>query len=595
MQLTAVSTCIEITMRKSLHNLPQATSSDAIVHETLAPLTHGIALASITGAYLDWISHVAASPDKQREMFESAARKLAAWFRYVRESASGGCPPCTLPQPSDKRFADPAWAGIPFNWSSQAFLLVERWWEEAMTNVPGVSSHHEEVAEFVTRQWLDMLSPSNFVAFNPEVLRYTISTGGSNLIRGAINWQRDATDLLLQHKPRGTEAFVPGKSVALTPGKVIYQNHLIELIQYESMTKETYPEPVLIVPSWIMKYYILDLSPQNSLVRYLLERGHTVLMISWNNPAKGDRDLSLNDYLEMGVMSALQTIEKIAPGARIHAAGYCLGGTLLAIAAAALQRKRANILASMTLLASQLDFEEPGQLGLFIDESQIAYLESIMSSQGYLDGPQMAGAFALINSKDLVWSKLVHEYLMGAQTPMTDLRAWNADATRMPYRMHSEYLRKFYLNNDLAEGRLLVDGKPIALKDLELPVFSVSTERDHVSPWRSAYKIHWLTECEITFVLASGGHNVGIVNPPQKNEYRSSSYRVARRASGGEYIDPDSWLLAADLQQGSWWPEWQSWLAKRSSKKAAALPISGTLALVSSDLEDAPGRYVHIT
>lgn len=582
-------------MKKSLHHPARIGPSDAIFHRALAPLTHGVALASIAAAYLDWASHVAISPDKQREMSESAARKLLAWYKYVYESASGGCPPCTLPQPNDRRFADPAWSNIPFNWAFQAFLLTEQWWNETMANVPGVSVHHEDVAEFITRQWLDMMSPSNFVISNPEILRYTIATGGSNLMRGAINWQQDAVNLLLERKPRGTEAFVPGKDVALTPGKVIYQNHLIELIQYEPKTRKTYPEPILIVPSWIMKYYILDLSPQNSLVRYLLERGHTVLMISWNNPSKDDRDLSLNDYLEMGVMSALRVTAKVAPDTRVHAVGYCLGGTLLAIAAAALQRKRSNILGSVTLLASELDFEEPGQLGLFIDESQVAYLESIMSSQGYLDGRQMAGAFALINSKDLVWSKLVHEYLMGAQTPMTDLRAWNADATRMPYRMHSEYLRKLYLNNELAEGRFQVDGKPIALKDLRLPIFVVSTERDHVSPWRSVYKIHWLTECEITFVLASGGHNVGIVNPPRKNAYQGSSYRIAQRMSGADYVDPDSWLLASRQQNGSWWPEWQSWLVKRSSKKSAATPISGSLALTLAELEDAPGRYVHIT
>jgi polyhydroxyalkanoate synthase len=576
------------------HELIRPGSSDAVVHKALAPLTHGIALASIVGAYLDWISHVAASPSKQRDMLDNAIRKLVTWSNYVHESASGGCPLCALPQPHDKRFANPAWADIPFNWSSQAFLLMEQWWVEAMTEVPGVSAHHEDVAEFVTRQWLDMWSPSNFIAFNPEVLRYTLATGGGNLVRGALNWQQDAINLLSQRKPRGTDAFVPGKSVALTPGKVIYRNHLIELIQYEPITKEVYPEPVLIVPSWIMKYYILDLSPHNSMVKFLLERGHAVLMISWNNPTRNDRDLSLNDYLEMGVMSALRVIKKMAPHTQVHAVGYCLGGTLLAIVAAALQRKRDESLASMSLLASELDFEEPGQLGLFIDESQIAYLESVMSSQGYLDGRQMGGAFALINSKDLVWSKLVHEYLMGAQTPMTDLRAWNADATRMPYRMHSEYLRKLYLNNDLAEGRFIVEGKPIALKDLHLPIFAVSTERDHVSPWRSVYKIHWLTDCEVTFVLTSGGHNVGIVSPPQTNGEQGSSYRVGLRVFGGEYIDPDSWLLASEQRKGSWWPQWQSWLAKRSSEKVAAVSISGNLGLRLADLEDAPGRYVHI-
>jgi len=581
-------------MKKGLRDPPPPGSSDAIVHQALAPSTHGIALASITAAYLDWAYHVAASPDKQREMSGSAVRKLIAWCNYLYGSG-GGCPPCARPQPDDKRFADSGWSTIPFSGALQAFLLTEQWWGEAMSDVPGVSDHHEDVAKFVTRQWLDMLSPSNFVFSNPEILRYTIATGGSNLIRGVINWYQDATNLLLERRPRGTDAFVPGRDVAVTPGKVIYRNRLIELIQYKSDTGATYPEPVLIVPAWIMKYYVLDLSPQNSMVRYLIEHGHTVLMISWNNPTRGDRDLSFGDYLEMGIMSALQTISKMVPDTPIHAVGYCLGGTLLAIAAAALRRRQSNILASMTLLASQLDFEEPGQLGLFIDESQVAYLETIMSSQGYLDGRQMAGAFALINSKDLVWSKLVHEYLMGAQTPMTDLRAWNADATRMPYRMHSEYLRKLYLNNELAEGRFEVDGKPIALKDLRLPIFVVGTERDHVSPWTSVYKIHWLTECEITFVLSSGGHNVGIVNPPLGNGYRRSSYRIAHRDPGGEYVDPDAWLAASRKQKGSWWPEWEAWLAKRSSKKTAAMPISGNLALSLAELEDAPGSYVHVT
>ncbi|WP_353148861.1 alpha/beta fold hydrolase [Pollutimonas bauzanensis] len=581
-------------MEKATQDFTRKGSSDAVLNEAFASFTHGIALASIVGAYLDWISHAAASPDKQRDMLESVLRKLSAWGKYVHDSASGKCSPCTQPQPHDKRFANPAWADIPFNWSSQAFLLTEQWWVEAMTNVPGVSAHHEDVAEFVTRQWLDMLSPSNFITSNPEVLRYTFATGGGNLIRGALNWQQDAINLLCHRKPRGTDDFIPGEKVALTPGKVIYRNHLIELIQYEPVTKEVYPEPILIVPSWIMKYYILDLSPQNSLVKYLLEQGHTVLMISWNNPTKNDSNLSFNDYLDMGVMSALRVVKKVMPHTQIHAVGYCLGGTILAIAAAALQRKKDDTLASMTLLASALDFEEPGQLGLFIDESQIAYLETIMSSQGYLDGRQMAGAFALINSKDLVWSKLIHEYLMGAQTPMTDLRAWNADATRMPYRMHSEYLRKLYLNNDLAEGRFIVDGKPIALKDLRVPVFSVGTERDHVSPWRSVYKIHWLTDCEVTFVLTSGGHNVGIVNPPEENGYPDSSYRTALRAFGGDYMDPDSWLMASEQRAGSWWPQWQSWLAKRSSGKVPAPAISGDLVLPLADLDDAPGRYVHI-
>lgn len=582
-------------MEKAAEDRSPTQLADALVHQSLLPFTHGIASAALVGAYLDWASHLAASPGKQRDMLESAARKWVGWARYVSDSAMGQCAPCTQPQPQDKRFRDAAWEKAPFNWASQAFLSIEQWWREAMDGVPGVSSHHQDVAEFVTRQWLDVWSPSNFAPSNPEVLRHTIASGGGNLARGALNWQRDAMDLLLHRKPRGAEAFVPGKDVALTPGKVIYRNALIELIQYAPTTKTTFPEPVLIVPAWIMKYYILDLSPHNSLVKYLVDSGHTVFMISWNNPAKEDRDLVIADYLEMGVMSALRVVKKATAQKQIHAVGYCLGGTLLAIAAATLGRRRDHTLASMTLLASQLDFKEPGQLGLFIDESQIAHLESIMAAQGYLDGRQMAGAFALINSKDLVWSKLVHEYLMGAQTPLTDLRAWNADATRMPYRMHSEYLRQLYLNNDLAEGRFKVNDKPVALQDLRLPIFVVGTENDHVSPWKSVFKAHLLTDCEITYTLTTGGHNVGIVNPPvAASKDKRYSYRIATRDSKGQYVDPEAWLLAADQHEGSWWPAWQAWLADRSSKPVAALPVSGKLALKLEQLDDAPGHYVGI-
>ncbi|TCT10142.1 polyhydroxyalkanoate synthase [Paralcaligenes ureilyticus] len=582
-------------MEKIVENQTRTQLADALIHETMLPITHGIASASLVGAYLDWASHLAVSPGKQRDMLESAARKWVQWVMYVSNSAMGNCAPCAQPQPQDKRFRGAAWGKIPFNWSVQAFLSMEQWWSDAMTDVPGVSLHHQNVAEFVTRQWLDVWSPSNFVSSNPEVLRYTLASGGDNLVRGASNWQRDTMDLLSHRKLRDTETFLPGKDVALTSGKVIYRNHLIELIQYAPTTKTTFPEPVLIVPAWIMKYYILDLSPHNSLVKYLVDHGHTVFMISWNNPTKDDRDLAISDYLDMGIMSALRMIKEVTPEKQIHAVGYCLGGTLLAIAAATLARDGDRILASMTLLASQLDFKEPGQLGLFIDESQIAYLESIMAAQGYLDGRQMAGAFALINSKDLVWSKLVHEYLMGGQTPLTDLRAWNADATRMPYRMHSEYLRKLYLNNDLAEGRFAVNGKPIALQDLRLPIFVVGTESDHVSPWKSVFKVHLLTDCETTYVLTTGGHNVGIVNPPVESaKHTGHSYKIMTRAPEGRYIDPEAWLLQADQQEGSWWPAWQAWLACRSSKAVAALPISEKLSSKMTEFEDAPGRYVGI-
>jgi polyhydroxyalkanoate synthase len=438
-----------------------------------------------------------------------------------------------------------------------------------------------------------MNSPSNSVLGNPEVLRQTLASGGQNLARGAANWWRDAVAVLTGGGPAGAERFTPGQSVAVTPGQVVLRNRLIELIQYQPTRARVHPQPVLIVPSWIMKYYILDLSPHNSMVKYLLDQGHSVFMISWHNPDADDRDLGLNDYLEQGVFAALDAVKRVMPGTGVHAVGYCLGGTLLAIAAAALAGQSASPLRTLSLLAAQIDFEEPGELGLFIDESQVAFLEDLMAERGYLDGRQLAGAFALINSKDLVWSKLVHEYLMGAQTPLTDLRAWNADATRLPYRMHSQYLHQLYLNNDFAEGRYTVRGKPVVASDIRLPVFAVATERDHVSPWLSVYKIHLLTDTEVTFVLTSGGHNVGIVNPAAgPAASRDAMHRVAVHAADAPYQDPQTWLGHANQRNGSWWPTWQAWLKSHSSAPVKPKPIGGSGPKRLPALGQAPGRYV---
>ena len=326
-------------------------------------------------------------------------------------------------------------------------------------------------------------------------------------------------------------------------------------------------EPILIVPAWIMKYYILDLSPANSLVRFLVERGHTVFIISWKNPGPEDRELRMDDYRTLGVMEALRAIRTIVPGARVHAVGYCLGGTLAAIAAAAMARDGEDCLQSLTLFAAETDFTEAGELMLFIDETEVAFLEDIMWDQGYLDTRQMAGAFQLLRSNDLIWSRLVHDYLLGQRQPMTDLMAWNADATRMPYRMHSEYLRKLFLNNELAQGRYIVGSRPITLTDIRAPIFTVATERDHVAPWRSVFKIHLLVDSDVTFVLTSGGHNAGIVSEPG---HPRRSYQIATRKEGEIYIDPNQWQAVIPRCEGSWWPAWQSWLESHSTGQVAS-------------------------
>jgi polyhydroxyalkanoate synthase subunit PhaC len=558
----------------------------------LARLAHGISPASVTGAYADWLSHLLVSPSKQADLAASAMRKWLTWLQYAARSGQGGCKPCIQPAPNDKRFARAEWQAPPFDLLAQAFLLQEQWAHEAAAGVRGVSKHHEDLVDFTARQVLDMMSPSNFVATNPQVLAATGATAGRNLIEGAANWWRDAMAVLSDGRPRGVEKFEPGEAVALTPGKVVLRNRLMELIQYEPTTPKVHAQPVLIVPSWIMKYYILDLTPQESLVKYLVAQGHTVFIVSWKNPLGDDRDLGLDDYLELGPLAAVEEVKKRGGAAGIHAVGYCLGGTLLSIAAAVIGSKPRNPLKTVSLLAAETDFEEPGELGLFIDESQISFLEDLMAERGYLDGRQMAGAFQLINSKDLVWSKLVHEYLMGAQSEVNALQAWNADATRLPARMHSEYLRKLYLHNELAEGDYKVRGRAIDLGDIKVPMFVVATERDHVSPWKSVYKIQRLTQAPVTFVLTSGGHNVGIVNPPgDAAKAVGASYRIALHAPHKAPADPQAWRDAAPSFEGSWWPCWEQWLAKHSSGQVKAQPVRGLIEGGQPVL--APGRYVH--
>ncbi len=484
-----------------------ASSLDRLHQAWQARFTGGLSPASLLLAYVDWLVHLSNSPGSRARLIEHAWRDALQFAAYAARSADAQTPPCVEPRPQDRRFTDAAWHSFPFTLFTQGFLLAEQWWQNATTSIPGVSHHHEDVVSFTARQWLDMVAPSNFVLTNPDILEATIAQGGANLLRGLRDLQEDWQHMLTGQKPVGAEDFVVGKTVGVTPGNVVYRNQLIELIQYTPTTEIVYAEPVLIVPAWIMKYYILDLSPHNSLVKYLVDHGHTVFLISWKNPGSEERDLGMEDYLRLGPMAALQAISAIIPERKIHTAGYCLGGTLLAIAAAAMAQEHDERLASMTLFAAQTDFTEAGELQLFIDESQVTYLENLMWEQGYLDASQMAAAFQLLRSNDLIWSRVVHEYLLGEREGMFDLMAWNADATRLPYRMHTEYLRSLFLHNDLFEGRYRVDSLPITLEDVRVPIFAVGTVRDHVAPWRSVYKIALLTDTDVTFLLTSGGHN----------------------------------------------------------------------------------------
>jgi polyhydroxyalkanoate synthase len=361
----------------------------------------------------------------------------------------------------------------------------------------------------------------------------------------------------------------------------------MELIQYAPTTPRVHAEPILIVPAWIMKYYILDLSPSNSMIRWLVERGHTVFAISWKNPGANERDLGMADYDHLGVRAALDAIGRIVPRARVHAVGYCLGGTLLATVAAALARDGDERLATVSLFAAQTDFTDPGELALFIDESQVVFLENLMARSGYLDKRQMASTFQMLRSNDLIWSHRLSSHLLGERRPVTDVMAWNADGTRLPYRMHREYLRGFFLRNALAHGEWQVDGRAVNLDDIHVPVFSVGAVQDHVAPWRSVYKLHALTDAEQTFVLTAGGHNVGIVNPPGGDA--RASYRKRTWHAGDRLLTPDEWLDVTESVAGSWWTTWGTWLDAHSSTQVAP-PALGAPGL--PPLDAAPGRYV---
>ncbi|EGP47473.1 PHA/PHB synthase family protein [Achromobacter insuavis] len=486
------------------------------------------------------------------------------------------------------RFDDDAWRQWPYALWRLGFEQARRNGDAYVRALPLADRHQRELAAFAARQWLEPLAPDNNPFTNPVVLRQTVREGGANLLRGAQAAWEDGLRQWSGLPPAGTDRFRPGHEVAATPGKVVLRNRLAELIQYRPMTARTRPEPIFIVPAWIMKYYILDLSPHNSLIAYLVGQGYTVFCVSWKNPTAADRDLGMDDYLRLGVHEPLAAIEAIVPGAAIHAAGYCLGGTLLAMAASAMARDGDRRLASLSLLAAQTDFSEPGELGLFIDDVQVTLLETQMAALGYFPAQQMSGAFQLLRSQQLVWSRMVSEYLLGQRRPMTDLQAWNADATRMPARMHGQYLRRLFLDNDLAAGRYDIDGRPLRLADLTLPTFCVGTETDHVAPWRSVYKLHDLSPAPLTFVLTSGGHNAGIVSEPGHPRRR---FRSLPRPAAAPALAPDDWLAAATPHDGSWWPHWRAWLDALSGDPAKP-PALGAARKGYPPLGDAPGTYV---
>ena len=574
---------------KALVDPQTATWIDRAVHVGLAKLSGGSSPSAVPLAYLDWLTHLGYSPGRQAMLTEQALRGAYDLWLYAAKSAVNPDTPHLIePDRSDHRFAGEDWNRWPFNVLEQQHLLQRQWWRTATTGVPGVTAASERLVSFYARQAVDMYAPTNCLLTNPEVQRITREEKGANLWRGWQTFMRDLRETVAGRSPEDTSGSIPGRDVAITPGKVIFRNDLIEVIQYSPTTPDVHAEPILFVPAWIMKYYILDLSPGNSMYKFLVDHGHTVFTISWVNPTEEHRDLGMEDYVTDGVFKALDVVSSVLPDRKIHTVGYCLGGTILTIAAAALARDHDHRIASMTLFAGQTDFSEPGELSLFITEDQISFLEDQMAEKGYLTGDQMHGTFQMLRSNDLVWGRMIDEYLLGRTATLSDLMAWNADSTRMPYRMHIQYLREIFQKNALAQGHYRVGGRSIALRDIWVPIFTVSTEKDHVAPWKSVYKINLLANSDdVTFVLTSGGHNAGILSEPG---HPGRTYIIGTHRDQDPYEDPDEWVANHERNRGSWWEPWQRWLAEHSRPERVEAPQVGNATY--PPLEDAPGTYI---
>lgn len=563
---------------------------DRSVMAAMAQVTGGVSPHAVADAWTDWWLHMARAPGRQLELIEKAQQNTLRLMQHGAAALTGKADEAPFsPKANDTRWSHPDWAKPPFSQWQQGFLAVQDWWDHATDDLRGLRHKSAERTGFMMRQMLDTVAPSNFPALNPEIIEKTVETHGRNLAEGAAHLAADMVQTLTQAKRPIPEDYALGRHLACTPGKVVFRNDIMELIQYSPQTDQVHPEPVLIVPAWIMKYYILDLSPENSLIRHLVAQGFTVFCISWCNPTADQADLSLEDYRKRGVMAALEAINAIVPGRKVHANGYCLGGTMLAIAAASMARDGDDRLASVTLMAAQVDFVEAGELLLFLDESQVAFLEDMMWEQGYLDRPQMARTFAAIRAEDLIYTRAVRRYFLGIEDLPSDITVWNGDTTRMPARMHSEYLRGIFLENRISAGRFAVEGRVIALKDITAPMFVVATESDHIAPWRSVYKTQLFTDNDLTFVLTKGGHNGGILSEPG---HKGRHYRISHRQAGARYMGPESWLKGHAPQPGSWWQEWTCWLARTSGATVAPPPM-GAQDKGYPALCDAPGTYIH--
>ena len=496
--------------------------------------------------------------------------------------------PVATPQADDRRFMDADWQENPvFDFIKQSYLMTSKWMINTVRETDGLDQETARKVDFYTRQFLDAMAPTNFAMTNPEVLRETVESKGQNLINGLSNLLDDLEKGHGQLKIKHVEddAFVVGETVATSPGKVVFQNDLFQLLQFSPLTEKVRKTPLLIVPPWINKYYILDLREKNSFIKWATEQGHTVFVVSWVNPDARLGTKTFEDYMLEGPVAAIGAACEAAESEKVNIIGYCIGGTMTAAALAYMAARDDDRVASATFFTTLVDFEEPGELGVFIDEEQISTLEDRMGERGYLEGSEMASTFSMLRANDLIWSFVINNYLLGKEPFPFDLLFWNADSTRMPAVMHSYYLRKMYQQNALVKpGALELGGVKIDLRKIKVPVYILSTKEDHIAPWKSTYAATQLYSGPTRFVLASSGHIAGVVNPPASNRY---SYRTnAKKAK-----NPETWLKGATEHQGSWWPDWDKWVKKFADGEVAARdPGKGPLQAI----EDAPGSYVKV-
>jgi polyhydroxyalkanoate synthase len=538
------------------------------------------------------LGHVAeywlADPQRTVELQNRLGKAyLDLWASAAKRLAGQEGPPVVRPAPTDKRFSDPEWTQNQFfDFLKQAYLLTAGWADKLVTDAP-LNAHTKQKAEFYMRQITNALSPTNFVLTNPELLRETLTSNAENLVRGMHMLAEDIAAGGGNLKIRQSDAsmFEVGRNLAISPGKVIFENELMQLIQYAPSTETVLKRPLLIVPPWINKYYVLDLTPEKSFIKWCVDQGLTVFCISWVNPDAHLVQKSFDDYMELGPLAALDAIKQATGEEKVHAIGYCVGGTLLAITLAAMAARRDERIASATLFASQVDFTYAGDLKVFVDEEQVAALEKRMAERGYLESKSMATVFNLLRSNDLLWPYVINNYLKGKAPFPFDLLYWNSDATRMPAANHSFYLRNCYLENKLAKGKMTLGNTPIDLKAIKIPIYNLATREDHIAPAKSVMVGSKLFGGDVKFVVAGSGHIAGVINPPAKHKYQFWTGPKPRNA------DIDGWLAKAKENPGSWWPDWLLWLTRQSPTEVPArIPGEGGLKAI----EDAPGRYVKV-